>query len=440
MASTIRADGFSTQPHFARAGATIPADYLKFAPPGSAAVPTDKGYYDEAAFVDYIKWMVKVTAPFRSPHLWDVFYFDGYGPHVMSYDALQILRENRFIAMCLPSHTSHVLQPDDVSIFGPFKRYFKEGVDEVRRLHPNQQTTYNEVPMIVAYAWAPAHSAKNVRAGFKKCGLWPFQPDWYDQPENQKYFTAKRECAATLNTLKVTSAMGPLMDSPFESDRLGCLDHVSRLAHSGMRGMDEDEFAKSLKRRSDALGLTVSDDVLKKRRKLNSKRYVETLGEVTSHSQKEKISGRRRAKRNALGEDPAFAREVNDEDRLERMRQLREDSEEFDRAKKQRAKERDDKRKAREEENRIKQAAKARTLSAERDMWNLLSMLGFVSGEQKELTKKEVQAFYKANSQYLVQDGKAVRTSSKKDVFIAEVMARIMLRGIGEEWVSHVRA
>lgn len=41
---------------------------------------------------------------------------DGYGSHVQ-FKTLQLLKENGVIIIALPSHTSHVLQPWDVSVF-----------------------------------------------------------------------------------------------------------------------------------------------------------------------------------------------------------------------------------------------------------------------------------------------------------------------------------
>lgn len=37
---------------------------------------------------------------------------------------LETSRDNDMILLCLPSHTTSALQPLDVSVFGPFKKYF----------------------------------------------------------------------------------------------------------------------------------------------------------------------------------------------------------------------------------------------------------------------------------------------------------------------------
>ena len=50
--------------------------------------------------------------------------FDGHNSHV----TLQIVHKCMEVGLdviTLPSHTNHRLQPLDVSVFGPFKRYFR---------------------------------------------------------------------------------------------------------------------------------------------------------------------------------------------------------------------------------------------------------------------------------------------------------------------------
>ena len=46
-----------------------------------------------------------------------------FGPHIMYVDVLQKLKDRNIEVLCMPSHTSHILQVLDVTCFGPTKRW-----------------------------------------------------------------------------------------------------------------------------------------------------------------------------------------------------------------------------------------------------------------------------------------------------------------------------
>ena len=48
---------------------------------------------------------------------------DGYGTH-MSIELIELAQSNGVHLLCLPSHTTHILQPLDVGVFKSFKSNF----------------------------------------------------------------------------------------------------------------------------------------------------------------------------------------------------------------------------------------------------------------------------------------------------------------------------
>jgi hypothetical protein len=60
-----------------------------------------------------------------SPGAHHLLILDGHNSHIM----LNVVHKARSVGLdlvTLPSHTSHALQPLDVSIFKPFKQYFRD--------------------------------------------------------------------------------------------------------------------------------------------------------------------------------------------------------------------------------------------------------------------------------------------------------------------------
>ena len=57
---------------------------------------------------------------------------DGFGSHE-TLEILEYCFETNIILCRIPSHTSHVLQPCDISVFGPLKSAYRDQVEQLER-------------------------------------------------------------------------------------------------------------------------------------------------------------------------------------------------------------------------------------------------------------------------------------------------------------------
>lgn len=100
---------------------------------------------------------------------------DGFGTHE-TLEVLQFCFENNITLCRLPSHTSHKLQPCDISVFGPLKAAYR---DQVERLDRGCVGTIGKEHF--TYLYSPARiqalTSRNIRAGWAKAGLFPSNPD-----------------------------------------------------------------------------------------------------------------------------------------------------------------------------------------------------------------------------------------------------------------------
>ena len=62
---------------------------------------------------------------------------DGHASHV-STEFIRFAQEHKIVCLCLPAHSTHLLQPLDVGVFGPLKQNCKTLLAEKTRF-----TTYN---------------------------------------------------------------------------------------------------------------------------------------------------------------------------------------------------------------------------------------------------------------------------------------------------------
>jgi hypothetical protein len=76
----------------------------------------------------------------------------------------------------MPAHTSHVLQPLDVSCFGPSKKAYGSQVENKMRLGINHITKEEFLPAFFT-AHQQTMTTGNITSGFRATGLAPFDPE-----------------------------------------------------------------------------------------------------------------------------------------------------------------------------------------------------------------------------------------------------------------------
>jgi hypothetical protein len=99
---------------------------------------------------------------------------DGHGSHLTpQFD--KICEENDIIPICMPAHSSHLLQPLDVGCFGPLKRAYQRLTEERSRLGIRY---IEKLDFLNAYPSAhnTTFTSQNIQNGFAAAGIVPFNP------------------------------------------------------------------------------------------------------------------------------------------------------------------------------------------------------------------------------------------------------------------------
>jgi hypothetical protein len=104
-------------------GKKITQDIMKDAPIGSLCMCTDTGYFNSKTFIRYLDHFAANTNPTKEKPV--LLILDGFRGHV-NVETIQHAMILNIVVVCLPSHTTHVLQPMDVGIFSPFKNYYRK--------------------------------------------------------------------------------------------------------------------------------------------------------------------------------------------------------------------------------------------------------------------------------------------------------------------------
>ena len=105
-----------------------------------------------------------------------IVFLDGHVSH-MSYQLSLFCKENQIILCCLPPNATHILQPLDVSLFAPLKRNWVKFVKTWRVDHDGLDIKKFDVPAALSTIIKEKDFSKTIKAGFKSCGLFPFDPE-----------------------------------------------------------------------------------------------------------------------------------------------------------------------------------------------------------------------------------------------------------------------
>jgi hypothetical protein len=100
---------------------------------------------------------------------------DGHKSH-NSAEFQQYCKDRRIISLCMPAHSSHLLQPLDVACFGPLKKAYGDEVNKLIRNRINHITKQEFLPCFKA-AHKKAVTPSNIQGGFRGAGLVPFDPE-----------------------------------------------------------------------------------------------------------------------------------------------------------------------------------------------------------------------------------------------------------------------
>jgi hypothetical protein len=135
---------------------------------------TENGWTTNAVGLDWIKHFDYHTAT-RTKGKYRLLILDGHESH-HSTEFEHYCQQNNIITLCMPPHSSHLLQPLDVGCFGPLKQAYGRRIEDLMRMHINH---VSKLEFLCAFreAFFASMTEKNIRGGFAGAGLMPYDPD-----------------------------------------------------------------------------------------------------------------------------------------------------------------------------------------------------------------------------------------------------------------------
>ena len=105
---------------------------------------------------------------------------DGYGSHTLVPSVLKKFKDRRILMITMPSHTSHELQPLDVSCFKPTKYYFSWCLRLIFGTKRVQEIQKQEAPTYFELALSEGCKPSTIINGFRATGIFPYNPNFVE--------------------------------------------------------------------------------------------------------------------------------------------------------------------------------------------------------------------------------------------------------------------
>ena len=122
-----------------------------------------------------IEWFKKIFLAECGPSRPQLLILDGHHSHE-TLGLLEMALEEKIVCLCLPAHTTAYLNPLDRTVFGPFKTSYNTVVSEYLSQSPMNLVTKYSWPALLKQAYTKAVTASNLIAGFRACGILPWNP------------------------------------------------------------------------------------------------------------------------------------------------------------------------------------------------------------------------------------------------------------------------
>ncbi|XP_072380823.1 uncharacterized protein [Diabrotica undecimpunctata] len=168
----MNAAGGFVPPLFVFPRKNMKVELLDGSPPGSIAACHPSGWIQQHIFSQWLQHFVAHVKPSREDPV--LLILDGHYSHTRNIDVIEAGRANFVTILCIPPHSSHKLQPLDLSFMSPFKTYYSQQIEMWLRQNPGRTINSYQICKLMCPAYLKSATAEISANGFRKSGIYPF--------------------------------------------------------------------------------------------------------------------------------------------------------------------------------------------------------------------------------------------------------------------------
>lgn len=141
---------------------------------------TPSGYMDDEAGFEYIlEHFDSHTRP-KAVRSWRLLIVDGHSSHIY-WRVIQYALSRNIQMICLPPHSTHIMQPLDVGCFGVLAKAYKKHLRAWMLKNPTTRFNKEHFWEVLSQARDNTYTVETIQSAFKASGCWPINP-WMSAP------------------------------------------------------------------------------------------------------------------------------------------------------------------------------------------------------------------------------------------------------------------
>ena len=173
MVAAIVSDGTALPSTFIFQGKSVSHEMARAThnfDPNCGLAYSASGWIERSIYHEILKHLIDML-PAPETRGYKLLIVDGHESHISLY-AAQLAIANKLDIVLMPSHTSHLVQPLDVGVFGPLKMLSSAAMTKHSVSH---LILPHDVPMIINDAYHRSFTRENIMSAFHKTGLSPLR-------------------------------------------------------------------------------------------------------------------------------------------------------------------------------------------------------------------------------------------------------------------------
>ena len=156
----------------------LKAEFGRGGPEGTAYACSESGWMTEELFYAWLQHFTSSVGVSKSNPV--LLVLDNHSSHI-SLSSYNFCRENGVYLLSLPPHSSHRLQPLDVTFHGPLKTAFNKECDVHMREY--SKIIMSDVPIIFKRAFIKVAKVEKGVSGFRTTGIYPLNPGIFSEED-----------------------------------------------------------------------------------------------------------------------------------------------------------------------------------------------------------------------------------------------------------------
>ena len=172
----VSASGHAIPPFVIFDAKSLNKEWTKGEVPGTTYGMSSKGWVDTELFQG---WLTDHFIQFAVGALPLLLLLDGHSSHYQP-DLIRFAKEHDIILFCLPPHTTHESQPLDATVFKPLKQNWQDACHDYIQSNPGKAITKYQFSALLRVTWEKTMTPTIICSGFRRCGVYPFNPHAID--------------------------------------------------------------------------------------------------------------------------------------------------------------------------------------------------------------------------------------------------------------------